>query len=59
MNKKEVVTAFENGGNIMLVSDIKLGGKLEVKEGANVNLDMNGKTITLDCLLYTSPSPRD
>lgn len=45
---EEVVTAFENGGNIMLVSDIKLGGKLEVKEGANVNLDMNGKTITLE-----------
>ena len=45
---EEVVTAFENGGNIMLVSDIKLGGRLEVKEGANVNLDMNGKTITLE-----------
>lgn len=45
---EEVVTAFENGGNIMLVSDIKLGGRLEIKEGANVKLDMNGKTITLE-----------
>ena len=45
---EEVVTAFKNGGNIMLVSDIKLDERLNVAEGANVNLDMNGKTITLE-----------
>ena len=43
----EVVTVFANGGTVLLSSDIELDARLDVAAGANVNLDMNGKTITL------------
>ena len=43
----EVETAFANGGTVLLASDIELDARLDVAAGANVNLDMNGKTITL------------
>ncbi len=44
----EVVTAFTNGGNVVLASDITLDERLNVAENDNVILDMNGKTITLN-----------
>lgn len=44
----DLVSAFNNGGDVMLLDDIKLDKRLNVAEGANVNLDMNGKTITLE-----------
>lgn len=43
----EVKNAFANGGTVLLASDIELDARLDVAAGANVNLDMNGKTITL------------
>ena len=43
----EVENAFANGGTVLLASDIELDARLDVAAGANVNLDMNGKTITL------------
>ena len=51
--------AFAKGGNVVLENDIKLEEVLNVAENANVNLDMNGKTITLegtsvDPAFYTS-----
>lgn len=44
----EMVTAFTNGGNVVLASDIKLDERLNVAEGKEVNLDLNGKTIKLE-----------
>ena len=44
----EVVTGFDNGGTVILVNDVKLDGRLNVAEGKEVYLDMNGKTITLE-----------
>lgn len=46
---EEFVEAFKNGdANITLANDIKLEERLEVAAGQNVNLDLNGKTITLE-----------
>ncbi|MBQ4150989.1 MAG: hypothetical protein IJC81_04230, partial [Clostridia bacterium] len=42
----ELVAAFENGGNIQLADNIELESVLYVKNGTEVYLDMNGKTIT-------------
>ena len=43
-----LVDAFNKGGNVVLKENIKLTKRLNVAEGANVNLDLNGKTITLE-----------
>ena len=40
--------AFENGGNIKLTSEIAIPDILEIPAGAEVVLDLNGKTITSD-----------
>lgn len=44
----EVVAAFANGGNVVLNDDITLDERLNVAEGKEVNLDLNGKTIKLE-----------
>ncbi|MBE6304010.1 MAG: hypothetical protein E7089_08765 [Bacteroidales bacterium] len=47
-NLEDVKDVFANGGKVQLVNDIKLDERLNVAEGAKVNLDMNGKTIKLE-----------
>lgn len=43
--------AVDNGGDIRLTNDITLSGdELKVKTGKNVNLDLNGKTLTVNAL---------
>ena len=43
--------AVDNGGDIRLTGDITLSGdELKVATGKNVNLDLNGKTLTVDAL---------
>lgn len=43
--------AVDNGGDIRLTGDITLSGdELNVAEGKNVNLDLNGKTLTVNAL---------
>lgn len=43
--------AVDNGGDIRLTGDITLSGdELKVVAGKNVNLDLNGKTLTVDAL---------
>ncbi len=43
--------AVANGGDIRLTGDITLSGdELNVAEGKNVNLDLNGKTLTVNAL---------
>ena len=43
--------AVANGGDIRLTGDITLSGdELNVVEGKNVNLDLNGKTLTVNAL---------
>ena len=44
----ELKDAFDKGGNVVLEKDIKLTKRLDIAEGKEVNLDMNGKTITLE-----------
>ena len=44
----DVEAGFANGGNVILAGDVTLDERLNVAEGAKVNLDMNGKTITLE-----------
>lgn len=51
---EELKAAFENGGNIRLAADIEISEKLEVKEGAEVYFDMNGKTLTVN-----NPNPSE
>lgn len=44
-------TAVDNGGDILLTGDITLSGdELNVAAGKNVNLDLNGKTLTVNAL---------
>ncbi|MBQ3609974.1 MAG: hypothetical protein IJA03_08050 [Bacteroidaceae bacterium] len=52
----EVVTVFANGGTVLLSSDIELDARLDVAAGANVNLDMNGKTITVKSTSSVDPA---
>ena len=52
----EIVTAFANGGTVLLSSDIELDARLDVAAGANVNLDMNGKTITVKSTSSVDPA---
>ena len=47
-NLEDVKNVFANGGKVQLVNDIELDERLNVAEGAKVNLDMNGKTIKLE-----------
>ena len=43
--------AVDNGGDIRLTGDITLSGdELKVATGKNVNLDLNGKTLTVNAL---------
>jgi len=54
----ELIAAFEKGGNIQLSADIALDERLNLAEGTEVYLDMNGKTITasdatVDPVFYT------
>ena len=54
----ELVEAFEKGGNIKLEGDITLDAILNLAEGKEVYLDMNGKTLTandasVDPVFYT------
>lgn len=44
----DVVDAFANGGTVLLASDVQLENVLNVPEGKEVKLDMNGKTIKLE-----------
>ena len=44
----DVKKVFEDGGKVVLADDIKLTERLDITEGKEVNLDMNGKTITLE-----------
>ena len=37
----------------------KMAGKIERKEFAGIKLDKEQRGVLKDCLLYTSPSPRD
>lgn len=45
---EDLVEAFNKGGDVLLVSDIELGERLNLAEGSKVNLDMNGKTIKVE-----------
>ena len=45
-NSAELKAAFEQGGTIKLANNIELDSVLYVAQGAEVYLDMNGKTIT-------------
>ncbi len=54
----ELMDAFEGGGNIKLESNIELDERLNLAEGVEVYLDLNGKTITandssVDPVFYT------
>ena len=44
----EVVAGFANGGTVILADDVELSERLNVAEGKEVYLDMNGKTIKLE-----------
>lgn len=44
----DVKNAFATGGEVVLIEDIKLDDRLNVVEGKEVHLDMNGKTITVE-----------
>ena len=47
----ELATAVANGGDIRLTENITLSGdELNVATGKNVNLDLNGKTLTVSAL---------
>ena len=46
-SSEELKKAFEAGANVVLSADVTLEEKLEVAEGKNVNLDLNGKKITV------------
>jgi len=55
----ELMAAFEKGGNIRLTNDIVLENVLNVDEGEEIYLDMNGKKITTagtaaDPVFYTN-----
>jgi len=43
---QEMVEAFSKGGTVVLMDDIAVEGTIRVGTGTNVNLDMNGKTLT-------------
>lgn len=44
----ELTTAFAEGGKVKLANDITLTERLNLQENIKVELDMNGKTITLE-----------
>ena len=47
-NAEELRAAILKGGNIVLANDITPEMTIDVKEGVDVHLDLNGKTITID-----------
>ena len=47
-NAEELKAAILKGGNIVLANDITPETTIDVKEGVDVHLDLNGKTITID-----------
>lgn len=47
-NAEELRAAILKGGNIVLANDITPETTIDVKEGVDVHLDLNGKTITID-----------
>ena len=46
-NSAELVEAFKDGGSIQLTANIDVPATLRVEPGVAVNLDLNGKTITV------------
>ena len=51
-NSEELYAAFVECGSVKLLSDIVIDKRVELKEGDEVYLDMNGKTIT-----FNNPDP--
>ena len=47
-SSEEVKSVFENGGNILLADDIAFEKITSIEPGAEVYLNLNGKTITVD-----------
>lgn len=42
---EDLVQAFQSGGDVSLIADIAIDGRLYVEAGTEVHLDMNGQTI--------------